>query len=145
MPYATVTDLVDRFGHGEMASLTDREGSGDNIIDAVAEKVLSDASGVVDSYIGSRYEVPLKSPSEALKRYTCDIARSYLYDEHETEGVKRLVEQAFDWLQGVASGKVSIPGNVELRPEAVSSATAGKPVIVSSPQRFDRSKTGGGF
>ena len=102
MHYATVQDMIDRFGEAELIQLTDPE------IVAVqapkAERALGDAQALVDSYVGRVYRLPLAGcakpapvpgdpgavqmvPPTQLTRVTCDLARYYLYDdiapEHE--------------------------------------------------------------
>ncbi len=102
MQYATVQDLVDRFGEREMIQLTDLE-----IQSVQADKVqraIDDAQAFADAYVGKAYSLPLTGctkpapapgdvhavlmvPPPQLTRIVCDVARYYLYQalapEHE--------------------------------------------------------------
>ena len=71
MQYATVQDMIDRFGQAELVQLTDPQ------LLAVqapkAQRALDDAQHLADAYVG---QVPPPLPT----RLVCDVARSYLYD-----------------------------------------------------------------
>lgn len=102
MHYATVQDMIDRFGERELIQLTDPEIVA--VQAARAERALGDAQALVDGYLGRVYRLPLAGcakpapvpgdpgavqlvPPPQLTRITCDVARYYLYDdiapEHE--------------------------------------------------------------
>lgn len=103
MNYATVQDMVDRFGELELIQLT--AGAAGTAVDAdKVERALVDAQSFVDGFVGAVYQLPLsgcKKPSPVvgdpaafvlvappmLTRSVCDVARYYLYDqvapEHE--------------------------------------------------------------
>lgn len=119
MSYATVTDMVARYGRQELVELTDL----DNIPPAVINEArislkLADAASFIDGYIGQVYRLPLRGCRKpvldgvefeappVLVRLTCDIARFYLYDdlapEHE---VYRRYQGAVKELDNIAAGK----------------------------------------
>ena len=102
MQYATVQDMIDRFGQAELVQLTDPQ------LLAVqapkAQRALDDAQHLADAYVGQVYALPLAGcskpapvpgdvhaqsqvPPPLLTRLVCDVARYYLYDhlapEHE--------------------------------------------------------------
>ncbi|WP_028574353.1 gp436 family protein [Desulfonatronovibrio hydrogenovorans] len=107
MPYCTVQDLIKRFGESEMIELTDREHSGEVDHD-VAQRALDDAAAEVDGYLGSRYSLPLSEPPAVLSRVTADIARFRLHDTLATEEVRKRYEDARQFLEHVARGKISL-------------------------------------
>ena len=102
MQYATVQDMIDRFGQAELVQLTDPQ------LLAVqapkAQRALDDAQHLADAYVGQVYTLPLAGcskpapvpgdvhaqsqvPPPLLTRLVCDVARYYLYSdlapEHE--------------------------------------------------------------
>ena len=97
MNYATVQDMVDRFGELELTQLT--AGAAANAVDTdKAGRALDDAQSFVDGFVGAVYQLPLRgcakpapTPGDmsavvyvappALTRLTCDVARYYLYDQ----------------------------------------------------------------
>lgn len=124
MSYATVADMVARFGALELIQLTDADSIPPSTIDEarVALK-LDDASTFADGYIGQVYRLPLRGcrkpamsgqPVEyamppVLVRLVCDIARFYLYDDLAPENeVHRRYKLAVAELDAIAAGKVQI-------------------------------------
>lgn len=107
MAYATVQDLVDRFGAVELAQLTDRA-AGATLDSAVAQRALDDASGEMDSYLGARYSLPLGTTPAVLKAACSDIARYRLYEDRATEEVRSRYEDARAWLRDLAKGLASL-------------------------------------
>lgn len=78
MAYATLQDLIDRYGSDEITLLTDRSGSGSP--DAVvAGTVLSNAADQMDAYLAARYQLPLNPVPGIVLGWNCDIARFQLY------------------------------------------------------------------
>lgn len=97
--YATVQDMIDRFGEPEMIQLT---GNGEAVEVAPVERVLADAQAMVDGYVGRIYTLPLVGcvkpapteddpqatelvPPPQLTRVVCDVARYYLYNDLPSE------------------------------------------------------------
>ena len=102
MNYASVQDMIDRYGAPEMIQLTDPD-----IVAVQAAKAqlkLDDAQAFVDAFVGRVYRLPLAGCAKPapvqgdlaavqyvappqLTRIVCDVARYYLYDdlapEHE--------------------------------------------------------------
>jgi phage gp36-like protein len=102
MNYASVQDMIDRYGEPEMIQLTDPD-----IVAVQATKVqlkLDDAQAFADGFVGRVYRLPLVGCAKPapvpgdpgavqyvappqLTRIVCDVARYYLYDnlapEHE--------------------------------------------------------------
>lgn len=122
MSYATVSDMVARFGEQEMVLLTDLVNIPPTTIDEdrVALK-LEDATSYVEGYIGQVYRLPLRgclkpatvpggepvyvSPP-VLVRLVCDVARYYLHDDLAPENeVYRRYRAATKELEAIADGK----------------------------------------
>ena len=122
MIYATVQDMIDRFGEAELIQLTDPEIVA--VQAAKAERMLGDAQALVDGYVGRVYRLPLAGcgkpapvpgdpgavqmvPPPQLTRIACDVARYYLYDDIAPEHEVCLRYKAAERELGlIAEGKV---------------------------------------
>jgi len=107
--YATLTDMVQRFGESELLHLTDPTGSGE-VDEALLDLALTDACGEVDSYIASVLIDPVSVAPPRLVSVTCDIARYRLYAlaGGEPEQIKDRYDSAVRWLKDVAKGAASL-------------------------------------
>jgi phage gp36-like protein len=108
MAYIDKAMMILKFSEPEIIQLTDRDGSTHAIVDAVLDPAMLDAEAEVDSYLGSRYVLPLPSVPEILQVFTCDIARYRLYDDAAPAEVQRRYERAVSWLKDVSRGLVSL-------------------------------------
>ena len=130
MTYATQADLSDRFGATELAQLTDRT-SGLVIDTAVLARALADADAEIDSYLATRYALPLASTPVVLVRLAADMARYRLYDDRVTESVRVRYQDAVSLLKRLASGEVRLDGAAT--PPAAASDSSG--IAVRAPDR----------
>lgn len=122
MNYASVQDMVDRFGEPEMIQLT-AGADATAVGTAKAEQALGDAQAWADGFVGRVYRLPLagcakpaptpENPAAVqyvappqLTRAVCDVARYYLYDdvapEHEVYIRFKAAERE---LAAIADGK----------------------------------------
>ncbi|ENO98600.1 hypothetical protein C667_02808 [Thauera phenylacetica B4P] len=125
MKYATLADMVTRFGQTELVQLTDTLHRPPSTIDTTRVQIaIHDAQMEVDSAIGRIYRLPLAGcvrppvppatePSVVappqLTRLTCDIARYFLYDDAAPENeVVRRYKQARATLDDLASGTLQL-------------------------------------
>ncbi len=109
MSYATQQDMVDAFGEVEMVELTNLEDTNAQTIhSAVLTRSLDDASSLIDTYLQSRYTLPLPSIPRALVRPCADIARYYLDKTRQREDVRQRYEDALAFLKLLANGQVSL-------------------------------------
>ncbi len=102
MTYATVTDLITKFGEQEIDELTD-QGNPGKMDDAIA-----DATSEINSYLAQRYEVPLQQIPVTITSACCDIARYRLYSHHATEEVNQRYKDRIAWLKLLSEGKLTI-------------------------------------
>lgn len=121
MPYATVDDMVRRFGATELIRLTtpaDQEMNG--IVQTVATTALETATAVMESYIRRRYRTPLDVPPPEVVSKCCDLARFELSTGDGktcSEEVRMRAKDATGWLSDISVGKVVLdleevtPGN----------------------------------
>jgi phage gp36-like protein len=106
--YATVADLVRRYGEAEIQQLTDRLDPPAGAIDsAVAERALADADAEIDAYLAARYAVPMSPAPAVVGRLACDIARFRLWEDRASDEVRRRYEDARRMLEAIAAGRVS--------------------------------------
>lgn len=122
--YATVQDLIDRFGAAELIALTDPDNLA--IGQDKADRALQDAHALADGWLSRVYALPLAGctkpapqpgnpqateqvPPPQLTRIVCDVARYYLYDDlaPESEIVRRFT-RATKELQDIAEGKAQL-------------------------------------
>jgi phage gp36-like protein len=165
MAYLTPLDMIARYGAGEIVGRADRSvpprvtpelliasARGEDLIgagfpeDAIAAaqtalaiivSAISDGQSEVDSYLASRYAVPLASPPGVILRFTGDVARYTLYDDHATEEVARRYADAIKFLQAVAKGAAT----VDVGPDAEAPA-GGLVEMISAGRIFSRAERG---
>lgn len=131
MSYATQQDLIDRFGEGELLAVADRDG--DAAVDtAVVDRALADADGLIDSYIGARYALPLVAVPSQLVSAACDIARWKLYTDAPHDRVEGAYKAAIAWLKDIQAGRADLDAE-GVEPAADS---AGAPVHQAAPRLF---------
>lgn len=157
MIYATVQDMIDRFGEPEMIQLTDADDLA-AVKPARIELKLGDAHALADGYLGRVYALPLTGcakpvgvgavehvPPPQLTRAVCDIARYYLYDDLAPESeVYRRFKQATAELQAIADGKANLvcPWGGEAG-QAISGTAAGETYFDFEPRQIGRDVSGG--
>lgn len=133
MAYATVAQMEVRFGEAELAQLSDPEGL--TIIPATVEKALSDAAGLIDSYLGRRYPLPLAQVPDAVVTVCQDMALYNLLTlrrRGDIEDARTRYEDALAWLKDIATGRATL-GEGFLPPQP-----GGMVQLTSSPRLFSR-------
>lgn len=116
MAYATVADLVARYGEEEILQRTDRVNAG-AVDHAVANQALDDAAAEMDGYLASRYRLPLPTVPAMLGRLNCAIARYRLWEDLASERVRQDYEDAVRFLTAISRGTVSLGLPDTLAPE----------------------------
>ena len=161
--YATVDDLIDRFGEAEMIGLTDPDNTA--VQSARAQRKLEDAHALANGYVGMAYRLPLAGCAKPapqpgnpqaveyvapplLTRLVCDIARYYLYDDKSTDEVLKRYEQAKQELLHISQGKATLAcpwGGVAGDPLSADPQAGGCEVGYSFPARQMTDETLRGF
>jgi phage gp36-like protein len=103
MAYATDQELIDRVGIDAVAAVSDRDGDAAIENEAVVT-ALDDASADIDSYLSTRYPLPLATVPGAVKRVCIDIAMYHLSGNRTTEEVENRYKNAIAWLRDVSKG-----------------------------------------
>lgn len=107
MAYATLQDLIDRFGEGELAQVADTLGS-DEIDPTVVDRALLDAAAEIDAALVGRYALPMASVPVLLTRIACDLARESLYSAQPTKTVADRAAAARALLLSIAKGTMRL-------------------------------------
>ena len=157
MQYATVQDMIDRFGEPEMIQLTDAAHQV-AVQPARIQLKLDDAHALADGYLARVFALPLTGcakpvgvgavemvPPPQLTRAVCDIARYYLYDDLAPESeVYRRYKQATTELQAIADGKAQLmcPWGGQPGQSADSGPAAGETYHAFAPRQIGRDVDG---
>lgn len=140
--YATLADLVTRYGSEAVNALADRDGDG--LADtAVVDSVLGDVDAEINSYLAPRYTLPLSLPIPLLlNRIACALALDLLtyqagiaYDPNRP--AHREADLARAQLKDIGNGRAVIGAQPE-----PSTKTAGNVQMVSGGRAWARSATG---
>ena len=138
MAYATLQDLVDRFGAEELTLIADRTGAG--VLDTVAVgRALDDAGQIIDSYLGSRYAVPLNPVDPIVTLWACDITRFLLNKSDVSDAVKARYATAIKMLGLAQSGALTLQAN------GTDAVTLSDTVQLAGSPRVFRTDRMGGF
>lgn len=110
MTYATVADMVARFGEDAMIQMTDRQQTGE-VNQAAAQLALEDATAEINGYLG-RYSLPFKEIPPILTRVCCDIARYRLCSSPDVltsdDVINKYRIDAINLLKSLANGLVTL-------------------------------------
>lgn len=124
MAYATVQDMIGRFGETEMLRLSSVDGVLPETVNAApVEQAIADADGIIDSYLRKRYRVPLAPVPQVITRASCILARYDLSvggDRDPADQVKNDRKDIVAWLTQLANGTATLEGVAPI--EASSSA-----------------------
>ena len=110
MPYASIDDMIARFGSEELTQISTPAGQDqDGIVADVVLAAITDASAMMDGYIGRRYRVPMDVPPPIVTALCCDMARYRLStggSRTPGETMRAGYKDAVAWLTDVSVGKV---------------------------------------
>ena len=135
--YATEANLLTRYGT-EITDLADRDGNGAADV-GVIERALKGADATINSYIETRYSLPLASTPEKLTDTACEIARYKLYTDGAPEQVAEDYKNAIAWLKDVAAKRASLG----LDDAAEETPSTGGPQISAPDRVFTKASLSG--
>ena len=104
MSYATQAHVVERYGERALLDLADRDD--DDVADpGVIERALADATAEIDTYLATKYDLPLADTPLVLIRICVDIAVYRLSPKADiaTEERRLRYEDAIKLLKDLAS------------------------------------------
>ena len=131
MPYATLADLISRFGEQELIEQTDRV-SGVNVDVAIVARELDYASAVIDGYLAARYALPLPAVPDLLVGLCCDLVRYALYTDAAPDIVRDRYRDAAARLRDISTGAIKLDAATP------SVASSGEVEMLSIPRLFSR-------
>ena len=109
MSYATVADMIAKFGEFEIIELTNSADPESTVVDDVPLlRALEDATSLINSYIQGRNKLPLLTVPRSLVLCCCDLARFELDHNRTREDVTVRYERWINWLKDVAKGLVNL-------------------------------------
>ena len=131
MAYASIQDLIDRFGLAEVKQLAPSTAPV-GYDQARLEQVLDDASAELDSYLGARYPTPLDPVPGLVVKYCADLARETL-DKNGRDSVLEAGKRARAWARDVAKGAATLGSTEGAGGETPQAASSG--ILVEAPER----------
>ncbi len=134
--YISQDNLSSQISEKELIALTDDEGLGTPNWDVVNAEI-DHAEAVIDSYIGSRYKLPLATVPTVLKKIAVDMAVYFLESRRRapTEKRRQNYEDAITFLKDISKGMASLG-----MPEEPDVPVSGKPQISANERIFTREK-----
>jgi Protein of unknown function (DUF1320). len=124
LEYTTLSDFSDVMTETEQAEATDDSyaqggtinGSGPTRDDQMTKRFLKRAESIADTYVGTRYTIPLTNPSPMFK-YTVMVIARYLLDDRGdgdvSEHVMESYNMAIGWLEDIRDEVAGIEGSEE--------------------------------
>lgn len=108
MPYATLPDIITRYGEDLLHSLLGRDR--EDLDQAAVEAALADASQEVDLYLRDRVTLPLGTVPDVIKRATIDLALAMLpnHAAGDNDLIQERAKSARKMLAAVAAGTLSL-------------------------------------
>ena len=135
MAYATLQEIIDRYGEDDLLMAADRDGD-DEVDTAAVDRALADASAEIDTYLAARYNLPLPHTPAVLQRLCVDITlyRLAFNAVGNTEERRQRYDDAVALLVRISKGDVSLGVSTEATPPS-----KGNGVVISGPgRRFSR-------
>ena len=130
MSYATPQDMSNRFLARDLIQLTDPNAAQLNV--AVLQTHLDDASNEIDSYLESRFGLPLTDPPAVLTRVCCDIAiytLQALRPIRDLEDARTRYKTHIAWLTKVSKGELTMGLSEDSKEPTIANPT----VVIQSP------------
>ena len=131
--YATVSDMIARFGETQIIRLSRPEDrTAETVDETKVITALADAGALIDGYIRGRYFVPIATPPAEIVRAACILARYDLAQGEHTDPSEEMAKGRKDvisWLENIAKELVNL--------DVPAAAPAG-PAVNSGPRMSDR-------
>jgi phage gp36-like protein len=110
MAYASPADFVATYGDKEAIQLSNRgNAAATTVNNSVLQRFLDAASGLIDSYLSGRYELPLlPAQAEPLRIHCLRLARCEADSIKPREACTRNCDETMAWLEKVALGKIQL-------------------------------------
>jgi phage gp36-like protein len=93
MSYAQVADIQARYPNRDLVQITNEDPTQTTVNTAYIETFLNDASSEIDSYLESRFALPLTDPPAVLTPFCCKIAMYHMQALRPIHDLKYAEEQ----------------------------------------------------
>lgn len=114
MAYITQTNITDRISEAELILITTDDPAAVAPDSDKVNAAIADADGVIDSYVGKRYVVPMTDVPKVIVRHCVSLAVSFLYRDRSTprddENIKDNYDEAIAFLKDISVGKAILHG-----------------------------------
>jgi len=112
MSYCAKSDILEQLDEDVLIQLTDDDDVG-AVDDDVVTRAIADADAEIDSYCGTRYDVPFSSVPVMIRKVSVDIAIYNLYARRKgaPEDRKERYDDAVSFLKGVSKGLATLGGD----------------------------------
>ena len=133
MAYIALQDLLDELGEDILVQLTDDSDTGE-ISEAVIAKAIASAEGTFESYIRTRYSLPVPA-TQLVKSRILDLAVYQLYRKRATfdDGVFKVKKTAYDetisLLRDIQKGLAAL--DVPAAEETIESPASGDEILTN--------------
>lgn len=109
MAYATIQNMIDRYGELPLIELSDRDDPPTHaIVPLVVDAALLEAGAMIDAFIASRYSLPLFSVPDVLRRHCCVIAYYDLHRGRYPDEVRKDYEDTISFLKSLSRGEAKL-------------------------------------
>ena len=144
MAYCTQADLLEQISQDKLIQLTDDDDAG--IVDSdMVTRAIADADAEIDSYCGTKYDIPFSPVPVMIRKVSVDIAIYNLYARRQgaPEDRKERYDDAISFLKDIAKGIASLGSDApSVDDDAGPEATTVKSDRVFSRGRASDSSTG---
>jgi len=109
MPYSLQTDLLEQIDEDILIQLTDDVDAGE-VDAAVVTRAIADADAEIDSYCGTRHELPFDPVPVMVRKLSVDIAICNLYARRKgvPEDRQKRYDNAVRFLRDISVGKATL-------------------------------------
>lgn len=138
--------MIARYPNRDLVQLTNEDPTQTTVNTTLLQQMVDDASVEIDSYLESRFTLPLTDPPAVLNLLTCDIAMyrlQALRPEHDVADARKRYDDALALLLKVAQGALTLglaADNIEppQAENAVLTQAGGDPSGALPSRVFDR-------
>jgi phage gp36-like protein len=144
MPYCLLADILGVIPELELMQMTDDLVPPVQVNEAVVDQAISQATSLINGYIGGRYQLPLVTTPELVHTFAVDISvyKIYLRRKKKTlpDGIKTAYEDAMKQLRDVQSGRLAL--GVDQAGTAAAVTPSNGVEFVSGGTTFNRNSLG---
>lgn len=130
--YATREDLILHYGSMMISELEASKTSPGNPKEAVTNKQLANATGIINGYLAKDYVLPIIAEDEQLNILCCQIAVYLLYTRQAPDDIRNRYKDAINWLKDVQKGIVELTFAIKLSDVEREELVYQQPVVMNA-------------